>query len=141
MEHFHDPILPPEGDGHGNRFESADLDISALDVYLQDTAFENKDAILDVLTKKYGMALRDNLSDIEMNMTRIFKRPDMKSILESKSGDEFKGEPLSQRDPKVILNLPLKTQDGGEYTLQIFEVFNRRLNYRYEYILDTIKEV
>lgn len=137
---FEEPIMPPEGDGHGKRFESADLNMEDLKQYLLDTAFEDEDALVEELTKRYGMHRREGMSDMQMNMTRQFKKEDLKTIRRQiMSGEmvtENKGEPLSGKEPEEVLDLFLSTTDGNEFTLKIFQIENRNEQIRFEYTLE-----
>ncbi|MES2213846.1 MAG: hypothetical protein V4465_00425 [Patescibacteria group bacterium] len=126
MHNFEEPILPPEGDGHGHRYESADLDVDELYAYLKDTSFESEEDLADLM-KERGVFERKSVSAIEMGMTRIISREDLQH--------GTMGKPLSGKDPQAVMRTNIKTLDGKDLDLRIFKVFNRNDKYRLEYIL------
>jgi len=136
---FEEPIMPPEGDGHGNRYESANLDTEELSAYLSDTVFEDKNALISDLTDRYGMSERESEHDIKMNMTREFDKDKIaKMIQQAREGveeDEYYGEPLSGEEPSEILNLSIRTTEGHNFVLHIYKIMNRNKKFRFEYVL------
>ena len=128
-----DPILPPEGSGHVWRYESANLDIEALQQYLLDTTFEDESAIVIDLSERYNMKRRASLADIEMNMTREYKGVASDGVI-----DEQKGEPLAHEEPVEVLKVSIPTQDEQLFHLHIYSVPNGGGEIRFEYILDNL---
>jgi hypothetical protein len=126
-----DPILPPEGSGHVWRYESADLDIKALQQYLLDTSFEDEAAVVIDLSDRYNMKRRMSLADIEMNMTREYKGVAIDGLI-----DEQKGEPLAHEEPVEVLQMPISTQDERLWHLRIYSVPNGGGEIRFEYIFN-----
>ncbi len=135
-----DPIMPPEGDGHGSRFESADLNIDELKDYILDTTFEDESALVEVLTTRYGMARREGLGEVETHMTRRFRIKDVrdayKKIMQNEEVPDIQGEPVSGEEPQELLSLFLSTADDNEFTLKIYKVLNRNQKSRFEYVLE-----
>jgi len=82
MDNFEDIVLPPEGSGSGNRYESADVDIEHLRQYLKDTKFETEAEVFDLLTRRFSMHREDDISEIESNMTRVISLRVIKEILD-----------------------------------------------------------
>lgn len=139
---FEEPILPPEGDGNGGRFESANLDIEELRQFFLDTKFESEESIVDLLTKDYHMHRREDILGIQMGMTRRFKGITKEELERMKSGERVHGDvgvPLSGIEPQAVARLTVGTVDESKFDLRIFKVFNRNEEFRYEYILQKIE--
>ena len=62
--------FPPEGEGRGGRFESANVNIPELSLYLQKERFEDESAIKEFLTGRYGMTRKESIQKIDAGMTR-----------------------------------------------------------------------
>jgi len=140
---FEEPILPPEGDGNGGRFESANLDIEELRQFFLDTKFESEQAVSDLLTRDYHMHRRDDVEEITMGMTRRFKGITPDEIERMKRGERVhgdKGVPLSGIEPQAVVRMTIATADEHQFDLRIFKVFNRNEEFRYEYILNPLKK-
>ena len=140
MSSFEEPILPPEGEGHGNRYESADLDIEELRVYLVDTKFENEEAVDEVLINQYGLFRNDNIDQIKMNMTREMDARLFQPGYTTEEREGMTDKPLSGIDPQAVLRVNLKTLDGKDLDLRIFRVYNRNMQFRFEYILNPVEK-
>ncbi len=144
MNNFEDPIMPPEGDAYGGRYESADIDIEELRRYLVDTKFESEEDIANVLTGTYSMSRKDDVGDIEANMTREYKVSDIKEnakrLLRGEELKKAESQPLSGHEPQAVLRVTLRTLGDKSFDLRIFKVFNRNQNYRFEYVLGLLSE-
>ncbi len=138
---FEEPILPPEGDGNGGRFESADLDIEELRQFFLDTKFESQESLVDLLSRDYHMHRRDDIAEITMGMTRRFKGITPDEIERMKKGETVHGDmgvPLSGIEPRAVARMTIETADENQFDLRIFKVFNRNEEFRYEYILNSL---
>lgn len=136
---FEEPIMPPEGDGRGKRYESADLDMGELKTYITDTVFEDKNAIVLELTDRYGMPQRSKEYDIKVNMTRALDKATIaKMLAQINTGleaEDYYGSPVSGEEPEEVLSVPITTLDMQHFILKIYKVTNRKKNFRFEYIL------
>jgi hypothetical protein len=132
------PIFPPEGEGGGQRYESANLNIEELERFLGDTVFEDKGALKEILTGRYHIKLRTSFEEIQMGMTRKFKGVTLETLEKLERGEEVeenRGEPLSGVEPESVLALDVTMKDDKKASLEIFKVFNRNDEYRFEYVL------
>ena len=124
------PIFPPEGEGAHQYFESADLKLDELEQFLADTVFEDEETLKEVLTRRYHMKSRESFEEIQIGMTREFKG------VTSDTLDELgAGRPLSGMEPESVLTIRVAMKDDKKAHLEIFKVFNRNLEYRFEYVL------
>ena len=143
MTHEEFPILPPEGEGTGQRYESASLSMESLEAFLKDTQFENRQALVDILSVKYGMPQKRDEQHIEMGMTRMLTIISPEELEKAKRGEikSFKGHdrgPLSGHDPELMIHQVVHMQDESIFDLQIFKVHNRNQAFRFEYVLNPI---
>ena len=129
-----DLILSPQSEGNGGRYESADLDIEALEGYINSTKFENEAAIVETM-RSYGMPRRDGVRGIEIGMTRIWGPEDRR---DSKGFPMTLGKPLSGHDPEEVLGSTIMAADGRQYKLKVYKIFNRNQAFRLEYVLKLI---
>lgn len=140
MNYEGEPILPPEGENNGGRYESADIDIEGLRLFLEDTKFEREADINEFLGHTEKLIKRSSATDVEMGMTRMFRvRPTLKEKIFNHGLSMDKGVPLSGVDPKSVLEMTIHTLDEKKFHLSIYEVFNRNDKFRYEYVLTPAK--
>ncbi len=139
MKSPEDIVFPPDGLGSHGRYESADMDIGALKAYFESTKFENEKNIEDILTVKYHMHRQRSIGEIEGGMTGIFDVGKVSHLMElGVPNIDFAWEPLSGKYPKLALAEKIKTIEGQTFHLNIFQIYNRNDQFRYEYVLDKI---
>ncbi len=140
MQNPEEFTLPPEGDGNGKRNESADLDIKDLKAFIEDTQFENVEAVSEILTKRYDMGRREGESTIDLGMTSMMRRPTTEELERMMKGEvidsDFGLTPVSGIKPELVLHTMVKMTDSTLYDLQIFKVYNRNQAFRFEYVLN-----
>lgn len=140
MSKFEEPILPPQNGRAGARYESSNIEIKKLHEFLNTTIFEDKNAVLEVLSKEYKMTEREDVDLLRNNMTRVFNINELK--MANLNGDkEYYGDPLSGKEPSAVIKTRIKTMDGNAYDLSIFEVFNRNDYFRHEFVLRPVEEL
>ncbi len=140
MSKFEEPILPPEDNDPGNRYESSNLDVEQLHEYLSTTLFENKDSIEAALTGEYRIGEREDIDRIRAGMTRIFDTKQL-AIARLTEDKEYWGTPLSGVEPQPVLRTRIKSLDGNVFDLSVFKIFNRNNYFRYEYVLTPVEEL
>ncbi len=85
------------------------------------------------------MHRQKNMGEIEGNMTGIFDVSKARHLIElGVPNVDIPWEPLSGKYPKLVLTEKIKTVEDETFHLNIFQIYNRNDEFRYEYVLDKI---